>query len=188
MTDQPPSASPGPDASVHRARPAEAEAIAALTLGAWRAEPPELLPHDVLDRVAVADLAADWREAITSPPSPRHLVLTALEGDDVVGYALAAPSQDPDAAPDGTSAEVLDLVVRADRTRRGHGSRLLAAVVDTLRAAGCTEVLAWVPVGDDARLAFLAAAGLVPDGASRTLDGGPGAAALRQVRLSARID
>jgi hypothetical protein len=45
-----------------------------------------------------------------------------------------------------------------------------------------------VAVGDDARLAFLASAGLVADGASRTLDGGPGTAALRQVRWSARID
>jgi GNAT superfamily N-acetyltransferase len=188
MTDQPPVAAPGPDASVRRARPDDVEAIAALTLATWRAQPAELLPPGTLDGVTVADLAADWRDAITEPPSPRHVVLAALERDDVVGYSLAAPSQDPDAAADGTSAEVLDLVVRADRTRRGHGSRLLAAVVDTLRAAGSAELLIWVAVGDDARLAFLASAGFAADGGARTLDGGPGTAALRQVRWSARID
>lgn len=188
MTDHAPETTPGPDASVRRARPADAGPIAALTLDSWRAQPAELLPAGGLDDVALDDLVADWLPAIAAPPSPRHLVLAALEGDVVVGYALAAPSQDPDAAPDGTGGEVLDLVVRADRTRRGHGSRLLAAAVDLLRGAGCTELLAWVAVGDDARLAFLASAGFAADGARRTLEGGPGAAALRQVRWSARID
>ncbi|HSN06570.1 MAG TPA: GNAT family N-acetyltransferase [Candidatus Angelobacter sp.] len=188
MTDQPRVTTPASDVSVHRALPAEVDAIAALTVEALRAQPAELLPPGVLDEVDTADVAADWREAVTAPPSPRHLVLTALEGDEVVGYALAAPSQDPDAAADGTSAEVLDLVVRADRTRRGHGSRLLAALVDTLRGNGCSEVAEWVPIGDDARRAFLVSAGFAADGASRTLEGGPGTASLRQVRLSARID
>ncbi len=188
MTGHAPEATPVPDASVRRARPADADTVAALTLDAWRAQPAELLPTGGLDGVTVADLAADWLDAIAAPPSRRHLVLAAVEGDEVVGYLLAAPSQDPDAAPDGTSGEVVDLVVRADRTRRGHGSRLLAAAVDTLRGEGCSDLLAWVAVGDDARLAFLASAGFAADGARRTLDGGPGTAALRQVRWSARID
>jgi len=123
---------------------------------------------------------------VSAPPSMRHVVLAALEADEVVGYAVVAPSRDPDS--DGQSGEIMDLVVREDRTRHGHGSRLLSAVVDTLRETGGGELLVWVAVGDDARMAFLASAGLAADGASRTLDGGPGAAALRQVRWSARID
>lgn len=187
MTDQTHGA-PAPDASVRRARPADAEAIAALTLASWRAQPTDLVPDGVLDSVDVADLAGDWREAVSAPPSRRHLVLVALEGDEVVGYALTAPSQDPDAGPDEAAGEVVDLVVRDDRTRHGHGSRLLAAAVDLLRETHATEVVSWVAVGDDARFAFLDEAGLVADGASRTLDGGPGSAPLRQVRWSARID
>jgi GNAT superfamily N-acetyltransferase len=188
MSDLPYPTMPGADASVRRARPADSEAMAALTLASWRAQPADLLPADALDAVTVADLATDWREAVSAPPSPRHVVLTALEGDDVVGYALLAPSQDPDAAADGSSGEVVDLVVREDRTRRGHGSRLLAAAVDSLRETGTGELVVWVSVGDDAFLAFLDSAGLGADGASRTLEGGPGTAVLRQVRWAARID
>ena len=187
MTDQPTAPTPTPDASVRRARPADADAMAALTIASWREQPADVLPGDALEALDPADMAAQWRDAVAAPPSPRHVVLVALDGEEVVGYALAEPSQDPDAAPDGTSAELLDLVVRADRTRVGHGSRLLAAVVDTLRERDCAELLTWVPVGDDARLAFLASAGLESDGASRTLDGGPGEVPLRQVRWSAGI-
>ena len=186
MSDLPHPTMPAPDASVRRARPADTASMAALTLASWRAQPVDLMPADALDAVALDDVAAEWLEAVASPPSRRHIVLVALEGEDVVGYTLIAPSQDPDS--DGASGEVADLVVRADRARRGHGSRLLAAAVDTLREIGTAELLTWVAVGDDARLAFLASAGLAADGASRTLEGGPGTAALRQVRWSARID
>jgi len=186
MSDLPHPTMPAPDASVRRARPADTATMAALTLASWRAQPADLVPVDALEAVEVDDLAAEWLESVASPPSRRHVVLVALEGDDVVGYVLVAPSQDPDS--DGASGEVADLVVRADRTRRGHGSRLLAAAVDTLREIGTAELLTWVAVGDDARLAFLASAGLAADGASRTLEGDPGTATLRQVRWSARID
>jgi GNAT superfamily N-acetyltransferase len=186
MSDLPHPTMPAPDASVRRARPADTAAMAELTLASWRAQPSDLMPVDALAAVSVQDVAAEWLEAVAAPPSRRHVVLVALEGDDVVGYALLAPSQDPDS--DGASGEVADLVVRADRTRRGHGSRLLAAAVDTLREVGTAELLVWVAAGDNARLAFLGSAGLAADGASRTLEGGPGTAALRQVRWSARID
>ena len=183
MTDAP--TAPHADASVRRARPADAAAIATITLESWRAQPVDLLPSDALDAVDPADLEAQWREAIAAPPSALHAVLAATEGEQVVGYAVTAPSQDPDAASD--VAELVDLVVRADRSRRGHGSRLLAAAVDTLREAGCAEVAAWVAVHDDARRELLASAGFAADGAHRTLAEGPGSAALRQVRWSARI-
>lgn len=183
MTDTP--AAPSADRSVRRARPADAPAIAQLTLAAWRARPADVLPEGALDGVSVDDLAADWREAVSAPPSVRHLVLAALDRDEVVGYALVAPAQDPDSATD--VVELVDLVVRADRTRLGHGSRLLAAAVDTVRGSGATEMVAWVDAGDDVRRAFLASAGLAADGAHRTLDEGLGGP-LRQVRWSARID
>ena len=182
MTDQ----QPVSDASVRRARPGDSEALAAITLAWWQAQPEDLVPASALDAVTVDDLARDWRDAVSAPPSRRHVVLVALDGDEVVGYALAEPSQDPDS--DSASCELVELLVRDDRTRRGHGSRLLAAVVDTLREAGGVELLTWVTTGDDARRAFLASAGLALDGASRTLAEGFGPAPLRQVRCSARID
>ena len=186
MSDLPFPALPRPDASVRRARPTDADAMAVLTLASWRTQPADLLPAETLEAVSVDDVAAEWREAVSAPPSMRHVVLAAIEGDDVVGYAVVAPSRDPDS--DGQSGEIVDLVVREDRTRRGHASRLLSAAVDSLRETGGGELLVWVAVGDDPRMAFLTSAGLAADGASRTLDGGPGAAALRQVRWAARID
>ena len=156
------------------ATPADAGAVAAAQLGSWRSggAPPEVaaLPE--------AEVAAAWEQAIRFAPSPRHRVLAACAGAEVVGFAALAPGDD------GRSGELLELHVRPDRRREGHGSRLLAASVDHLRALGASTATAWVGAGDDAARAFLADAGWAPDGSRRTLDlRGDGEVVVRQVLL-----
>ena len=65
--------------------------------------------------------------------------------------------------------------------RRGHGSRLLAAVVDHARGDGMTRAIAWIPEDDTASREFLLSAGWAPDGLARALDTGAGE--LREIRL-----
>jgi hypothetical protein len=67
-------------------------------------------------------------------------------------------------------AAITDLVVEPRWSRRGHGSRLLAACVDHWRADGFATALAWAFEADSATQAFLASAGWEPDGATRALD------------------
>jgi GNAT superfamily N-acetyltransferase len=169
------------DRSVRVAWADDAPAIAAVQARAWKSYS-ELLPIAVVARIDADAFAATWREAIATPPSARHRVLVALERNTVVGFAATAPSDDPDAEPgDG---EVVAFHVDPDATGAGHGSRLVSAVADTLRADGFSHARMWLIAGDDAVRGFLEPAGWAADGAHRQLDlTGDGIATLRQLRL-----
>ncbi len=166
------------DAFVRPATPADARALAAVQLASWRAGggAPEV-------RAAIAalpgdEVAAAWEQAIRLAPGPRHRVLAACAGAEVVGFAALGPGDDEH------STELLELHVRPDRRREGHGSRLLAASVDHARGQGAETATAWVGAADDGARAFLSEAGWGPDGSRRTLDlRGDGEVVVRQVRL-----
>src|SRR5690606_39757945 len=70
-------------------------------------------------------VSGQWHAAITTPPTPRHRVLTALAGREVVGFLAFAPTQHtqlPDSA--GTApVEVLALEVAAAHTRQRSEER-----------------------------------------------------------------
>jgi GNAT superfamily N-acetyltransferase len=170
------------DRSARLAWADDALAIGAIQARAWRESYESFLPASVLSGIDAGVFAEQWRAAIAKPPTARHRVLVALERNTVVGFAATAPSEDPDAeAGDG---EIVAFHVDPAEQRAGHGSRLLAAAADTLRADGFGRARLWQVVGDDALRAFLEPAGWAPDGAHRTLDlTGDGSATLRQVRL-----
>ncbi|MDO4888297.1 MAG: GNAT family N-acetyltransferase [Actinomycetaceae bacterium] len=68
--------------------------------------------------------------------------------------------------------EVTALEVPARHQRHGHGSRLLAAAIDTSRQLGAERIQTWALDGDDARVKFLASAGFGPAGIGRRLQVG----------------
>jgi GNAT superfamily N-acetyltransferase len=174
-----------PVASVRPAAPADAVAIGAVQARAWRQAYRGVLPDEALDQLSADRLAPAWRLAVTDPPTPRHRVLVACTGELVVGFAAVAPRQDGDATEgDG---ELVELLVDPAHQQAGHGSRLLAAAADLLREHGATSVAVWTPVVDGPRRAFLASAGLQPDGAARTLAAPDGTIA-EQVRLVASLE
>ncbi len=177
---------PQADRSVRVAWADDAPAIGALQARAWRDSYAPVLPASLLERIDESAFAERWRTAVTRPPTAAHRVLVALERNTVVGFAATAPSEDPDARP--TDGEILALHVDPDWLGAGHGSRLLSAAVDTLRADGFTRARLWQVVGDDALRSFLEPAGWAPDGAHRSLDlTGDGTATLRQVRLHTEL-
>ena len=161
----------------------DAAGIAAVQVAAWRRQYAELLPADVLESFAVDQFAAAWHQALTRPPDARNRVLVALERNTVRGFAVTSPSPDPDSDP-VADGELSELVVDPGHTRAGHGSRLVHAVVDTLRADRFVRATAWLPSTDDVTRAFLSDAGWAPDGAHRELDlHGDGSVLVKQVRL-----
>lgn len=174
------------DVSVRPARPGDATGIAQVQLRAWRTAYTDVLPSHVLGAEVEPLLATHWHEAASSPPSGRHHVLVALRGDDVVGFAALAPCEDEDRDPT-RDAELLDLLVDPDHGRQGHGSRLLAASVDTLRADGFVYALAWLLAVDDARRALLTSSGWLPDGATRSLQTAADGSLVHQLRLHTDI-
>lgn len=179
--------SPTADVSVRVGWADDAPALAALQVRAWRTAYADLLPADVLDSLTADALEEQWRLALTRPSDARQRVLIALERATVTGFALTAPASDPDAdtVADG---EMLDLTVDPERLGEGHGSRLMQAAVDTLRADHFTRATTWLASDHDALRGFLTSAGWSADGAHRTLDlTGDGTTLVKQVRLHTRI-
>jgi GNAT superfamily N-acetyltransferase len=174
------------DVSVRPARPDDAAAIARVQTVAWRTAYRSLLPPAVLDEWDQAAAEESWRAAITRPPTPGHGVLVAVEQTEVVGFAAYGPAEaspDDPPSPDGPVTEVAPLLVEPRWGRRGHGSRLLAAVSDLARATGAGRLVAWLPEADDVSARFLESAGWDRDGWARTLD--TGGEPLRELRWHA---
>jgi len=93
-------------------------------------------------------------------------VLLAEEGGELLGYAAFGANRDPDAAP-GTG-EVRTFFVAPGKWRRGVGRRLLARVLEELRALGYESATLW-SFADNARAnAFYEDAGFRQDGTERT--------------------
>jgi ribosomal protein S18 acetylase RimI-like enzyme len=167
--------------SVRPAHAGDVSAVAAVHARAWRSAYAGLLDPATLAALTPDALDGSWRAAVTRPPSARHAVLVALSDDLVVGFAAVGPSEDADAAD--SDGEIVALAVDPAHQRAGHGSRLLSAATDLLRESGFTAVATWIPAADDPRRAFLASAGLEPDGATRDYAGQD----LREVRYSAGL-
>ena len=189
-----PSARPGgrtgtADVSVRPALPQDAADIARVQGSTWRTAYRSVLPPAVLDGWDDDAAAEAWRAAVVSPPTPAHGVLVALERQDVVGFAAFGPA---DVAagdrphPDGPTTEVATLLVEPRWGRRGHGSRLLAAVVDLARSTGARRLQVWLPEQDAVSARFYESAGWDRDGWARTLD--TGAAPLREIRWHTALD
>jgi ribosomal protein S18 acetylase RimI-like enzyme len=180
-----PTAGPVADASVRIARPSDAPAVGLVQAAVWRHAYGSVLPQEVVDHFDASNFARVWRDSLKNPPGPRHLLLVACAGEQVVGFAAVGPSVDPDA--NEKSGEVLSLGVHPDARRNGHGSRLLNAAVDTLRGKGFDSLWVWLLAGDEDTRAFLTTAGLSPDGAYRDRVIDADRALAREVRLTADL-
>ena len=177
------------DASVRPARPQDAPDIARIQLVTWRTAYRTVLPAAVLDDWDDAAVTSAWRTAAASPPTPGHGLLVAREGETPVGFVAFGPAEltaDEQSHPAGPTTELSTLLVEPRWGRRGHGSRLLAAVVDLARPTGTARLQTWLLEPDTVSAGFLESAGWAPDGWARTLD--TGATPLREVRWHTLLD
>lgn len=170
---------PGADNSVRPAREADLAAIGAVNARSWTGPYAQGLPAALVGAITPQVLAEAWRGAVTAPPSTRHRVHVAVGDGIVAAFIASAPAAtlDDPADPTVTATDTTDAPVRVAEIvalevdplhqRRGHGSRLLAAVVDTCRADGVDELHVWVHVDDAARAGFFRSAGFDADGARR---------------------
>src|SRR6476661_5829057 len=152
------------DASVRIARETDAPAVGFVQAVVWREAYDGVVPPEVLEAFEPQAFASAWRQSLANPPQGVYRLLAACAGDQVVGFASIGPSQDPDA--DAATGEVSALAVHPQARRSGH---------------------AWVPAGEEATRAFLAASGLHPDGAFRDRVVSPAGDTAREVRLVADI-
>ncbi|MGY1624874.1 GNAT family N-acetyltransferase [Geodermatophilus sp. SYSU D00965] len=176
------------EVSVRPARATDAADIARVQAVTWRTAYRSALPADVLDTWDEEAAAAAWRSAVLRPPTPAHGVLVAVEREVVVGFAAYGPPEavDVEGAGSGPTTEVATLLVEPRWGRRGHGSRLLAAVADLARTSGALRLQTWLAEQDQVSADFFESAGWAPDGWVRTLD--TGGAPLRERRWHALLD
>ena len=175
------------DVSVRAARESDVAEIARIQVETWQFAYAAVLPAEALADLTIEAAVQAWRPAVTGPPSPRHHVLVALDGQWTVGFTAFGPADDlqpDDVEPEGTVA-IGPLIVEARWRRRGHGSRLMAAAIDHARQDGATRALAWVPESDQGTNEFLLGAGWAADGLVRALD--TGADELREQRLATNL-
>jgi GNAT superfamily N-acetyltransferase len=177
------------EASVRPASPADATEIARIQVVTWRTAYRAVLPAAVLDEWDADAATAAWRAAVVAPPTPAHRVLVAEESGTQVGFAAYGPAElatGEQPSADGPTSEVSALLVEPRWGRRGHGSRLLAAVADVARTDGVRRLQIWLPEADEVTAAFLAGAGWAQDGWVRTLD--TGTTTIREVRWHTLLD
>ena len=146
-------------ASIRPADPADAEMLA------------EIFNQGVEDRVATfetrpadAGAAARW--------IGEDLVLVAVRGDGLVGWAKASPYADRHHYYDGVREATL-YVERAAR-RTGIGRRLLDALADAARDAGAHKLVGKIFISNEASIAMVGGLGCREVGVHQrhgTLDG-----------------
>jgi GNAT superfamily N-acetyltransferase len=181
------------DVSVRPAGLADVPEIARVQRETWRQAYSAWLPPEILDEVTPEVAEQTWGAAVAQPPGPRHHVLVALEQQWIAGFAAFSPAEpDPEAADAGAHAsgpvgQVDALLVEPRWGRRGHGSRLLAATVDLMRADGVRTATVWLPEQDGASLAFFTSAGWERDGYARTLET-DGGASMTELRLHVSLE
>ncbi|NLG20307.1 MAG: GNAT family N-acetyltransferase [Actinomycetales bacterium] len=180
---------PGPlaDASVRTGRVSDAPAVGLVQATVWRDAFADAVPPEVLETFEGPAFASVWRRSLQDPPTPLHRLLVACAGAQVVGFAAIGPAEVTDESVTATDGELFVLAVHPDARRDGHGSRLLNAAADTLRAGDRTGLLTWLPATDEQSRAFTDAAGLIPDGAWRERVVGPGGETVREIRVRADL-
>ena len=133
----------------------------------------EVLGQGALDMLDASAIEAQWASAVSSPPGSGLPRAGRVRRTDGRRRGVRRPVPTPEGRPfDAPGGAILALEVEPAHQRVGHGSRLLAAAVDTLREDGADQVHTWVLDGDDARAQFLSSAGLGPDDVVRELVSG----------------
>lgn len=177
------------DAAVRTGRPSDAPAVGLVQAFVWQHEYADLLSREVLDALTGPRFASVWRRSLENPPTSRHRLLVATAGPQVVGYVAVGPAGDEPGLTHGSTGMLYDGGVHPDARHAGHGSRLLNAAVDTLRAAfdELTAVATWVLADAEHTRAFLQGAGFAPDGAWRDRVVDDDGRTAREVRLVAEL-
>jgi len=171
---------PTADVSVREATAADVSAIAEVQVQTWREAYGNILPRDVLDGLDPAVVEARWQVSIEGRSDARSHALVALDEGRMVGIAAVSPASDEDEDPAST-AEIGPLLVLPSAQGRGHGSRLLAAAIDVLRAEGTARAVCWVFQSDSGTQTFYESAGWALDGTARDLDAA--GTLVREVRM-----
>jgi ribosomal protein S18 acetylase RimI-like enzyme len=147
--------------TVRPATVADAPAMGRLVVRAWQAAYRGHMPDAYLDGLRAEDRAAYW-DGVLRREDLRGVVLVAERDDEVVGFAAAGPSPDPEGA-----GELFAINLDPHHWGTGAGRALLEAAQAELDRMGFAESVLWVLPGNARARRFYEIAGWVADGTSR---------------------
>ena len=136
--------------SIRKARPADAVAIAAVHVAAWRNTYPGILPDAYLAKLSVSRQAAHYDQAIRSGTG---VMVAIASGADVapggaariIGFTSAGRARRGEVSGQVLGeGEIETLYVLDDWREHGVGRRLLRAAAAHLAEAGCRSAFLWV--------------------------------------------
>lgn len=140
--------------AVRKARPADAIAIGAVHVAAWRSTYPGILPDSYLARLSVSRQAAHYDAAIRGGTG---VLVAAASGDDMlnarmgtggsrtVGFTTAGLARTREISGQTLGdGEVETLYVLDDWQDRGVGRCLLRGAAEHLLERGCRSAFLWV--------------------------------------------
>lgn len=127
----------------------DAKAIADIHVATWKTAYTGLMPDNFLLAMTPEKRLAYWREAIEYS-EPQTLV--AVDDNSVVGFVGFDRSRDVESR--ATVGEIWALYVTPAHWRQGAGVALWDGARDGLKDEGCTQVTAWVLLGNAPGLSF----------------------------------
>lgn len=137
--------------AIRRARPADAAAIGAVHVSAWRTTYPVILPNDYLSRLSPRRQAANYEAAIRNGLGVFVATASGMDTGQaggpprVVGYVTCGPARrTSDNAAGLGDGEIETLYVMDDWRERGLGRRLMRAAAAHLAASECNSAFVWV--------------------------------------------
>lgn len=125
---------------------ADAGAIAAVHVAAWRETYEGLAPAEVLAALSVDEHAERWRAILSEPDAPpQSAVFVALaENGTVVGFASCGRQRNDVIVEAGYKGEFSAIYILNAAQRRGVGRRLMALMAQNLLARGLDTASLWV--------------------------------------------
>jgi len=168
---------------IRRAGPADARAIAEVTVAGWQAAYRGILPADFLARLSVTAREAAWQSMLGSDEEEGAPAWIAERDRRGIGFVASGPPRDEDVLLPG--AEIYAIYVFPDAWRSGAGRALLTTAADHWRGRGVTTLVLWVLEANVAGRAFYEAMGWSADGRRQEIDFG--AFSAPEVRYRLRV-
>jgi L-amino acid N-acyltransferase YncA len=150
--------------TIRRAVPADAAAIATVSVRGWQASYRGVVPDEVLDALSIPARRAAWYHYLVRELEGFRMWVIEQDGR-IVGFTRTGPSSDADT--DARTGQVFGVYVDPGETGAGLGRRLLHHALADLRERGFREATVWVFRGNERGARFLQAARCRPDGATR---------------------
>jgi ribosomal protein S18 acetylase RimI-like enzyme len=147
--------------SVRAASAEDCPSIAAIHVLTWQRIYRGIMSDGFLDNLRPAQREPMWNRTLKKGRGQVHVCLGSA---GVVGFSSAGPCRDSPA-----DAEIYALYVLPDQWGAGVGRALFLASCEAMQACGFEYLVLWVATRNDLARAFYERAGMVPDGATKTV-------------------